>query len=426
MFCKYCGTKINDGEVFCPNCGKEAAEIPAQAAPSAPVQPAPAAPVQPAPAAPVQPAPAAPVQPVQPAPAAPVQPAPAVNQQPIYKENPYTVQPKNDGDKKVAVLIIVLCAVIVLAIGGIIFALFASETISFGSKSNKTTSSKDVDDDDEDDKDSKKKSKDKDKNKDKDKDKDKKKKKDKDDPTPEPEPSEEPPTDENELYFSVNGVDADDVSASDVTPMLSKLSSDYSRISWDVECAISNECPGIVTSFSSYEEFGASSLICGLTNLYDADVCIYASGYARGADDELLGDVYIYAQALGKDSTAVTLNYLNEAGKVEYIEWTTIDVMNAYNETADYDYQWDLVGSPSDGFLDLEVHITNTDDTIITPNEMYGILLDDEGKIIRGGVGYIYDPLDTGDTVDNKIQFYADEEVLSQASNAALFVNATK
>jgi len=70
MFCKKCGTQINDGARFCVSCGT-AVEMPA--APEAPAyQPAPAAPAyQPAPAAPAYQAPAAPQQYYAPAPAAP-------------------------------------------------------------------------------------------------------------------------------------------------------------------------------------------------------------------------------------------------------------------------------------------------------------------------------------------------------------------
>ena len=67
MFCEKCGTKIEDGQPFCPNCGNRLADPVAPAAPAQPEAPAaPAAPVNPemnnspagsyaAPAAPVNP-----------------------------------------------------------------------------------------------------------------------------------------------------------------------------------------------------------------------------------------------------------------------------------------------------------------------------------------------------------------------------------
>jgi len=97
MFCTNCGSQFEEGNAFCPNCGtkvESVAQPVAEAVPAAtaveaaPVQAAPveAAPVQ---AIPVAPAPApAPVDPYQPAPAPAPAPAPV---QPVYQAAP--VQP---------------------------------------------------------------------------------------------------------------------------------------------------------------------------------------------------------------------------------------------------------------------------------------------------------------------------------------------
>lgn len=86
MFCKYCGTQLNDDAKFCTACGKALVEEPAQA-PTEPVYKAPAEPVYQAPAEPVYQAPA---EPVYQAPAEPVYQAPA---EPVYQAPQYQVAP---------------------------------------------------------------------------------------------------------------------------------------------------------------------------------------------------------------------------------------------------------------------------------------------------------------------------------------------
>lgn len=90
MFCEQCGSFIQDGEVFCTNCGAKA--TPADIA----VQPAPA----PAPGPVVQPIIQTPAQPVQPVYQQPVYQQPTYQQpantqpiQPVYQQPAYIAQP---------------------------------------------------------------------------------------------------------------------------------------------------------------------------------------------------------------------------------------------------------------------------------------------------------------------------------------------
>ena len=106
MFCTNCGSQFEEGNAFCPNCGTKVESVAQPVAAAVPVAaPVEAAPVQAAPveAAPVQaipaaPAPApAPVDPYQPAPApapAPVQPVyQAAPVQPVYSQAPAYATP---------------------------------------------------------------------------------------------------------------------------------------------------------------------------------------------------------------------------------------------------------------------------------------------------------------------------------------------
>lgn len=109
MFCRFCGVKLPDEAVFCPECGGRVA-VPAQpAAPASPQPAQPAAPTYPQPTAPTYTQPAAPTYtqpaaPTYPQPAAPVytqptapvysQPAAPVYAQPVQPAAPVSTPPR--------------------------------------------------------------------------------------------------------------------------------------------------------------------------------------------------------------------------------------------------------------------------------------------------------------------------------------------
>lgn len=103
MFCENCGKDLNDGAMFCPNCGWRVSKEEAPAA-EAPVEPAAVMPEEPTP-----------VMPEEPAPAAPVEPAPAV-QQPVP---PVMMPVQAPVKKKKAKWPIAVIAVVVVLTAGI-------------------------------------------------------------------------------------------------------------------------------------------------------------------------------------------------------------------------------------------------------------------------------------------------------------------
>ena len=196
--------------------------------------------------------------------------------------------------------------------------------------------------------------------------------------------------------------------------VLDKLETDYSKVNWGVEYSPKG-MDGIIISVAPYMDGKFPYLLVGFTNIYDEDVTISASGYAKGKGGKEIADISIYEDAIRPGNTVVKAIYCDGTPTGE-IHWDSIELPKVYYESTYWEGEWSLT-KDRDGYYQVDYDLSANDYSYA--GYVTALALDRNGNILD--VAYDYNS-DNGYYSSGTIQFY-EKEFNSKVYDVAMFTN---
>ena len=237
--------------------------------------------------------------------------------------------------------------------------------------------------------------------------------------------------DENEESTDVNAEDTTTTQTtananldSEIASTLNGLNTDYNKVKWGSVYSIFPDNPGIVISVTPGKMFGDDILVVAITNLYDQEISFSGSAKARGKDDAIVGETFIYQDCIGAGNTVI--EYIDcDSTPDGRISWEECEIGESYQEYVPWEADYQAKGNPQDGYLTVEYGFfaSNGD---ACDNTMITILLVDGDGYITGVMTDYMEAIAENETRNGSVDVYGDESMLSQTKDIAIFANSVK
>lgn len=237
--------------------------------------------------------------------------------------------------------------------------------------------------------------------------------------------------DENEESTDVNAEDTTTTQTtananldSEIASKLNGLNTNYNKVKWGSVYSIFPDNPGIVISVAPGKLFNEDILVVAITNLYDQEISFSGSAKARGKDDAIVGETFIYQGCIGAGNTVI--EYIDcDSTPDGRISWEECEIGESYQEYVPWEADYQAKGNPQDGYLTVEYGFFASngdacDSTMIT------ILLVDGDGYITGVMTDYMEAIAENETRNGSVDVYGDESMLSQTKDIAIFANSVK
>ena len=237
--------------------------------------------------------------------------------------------------------------------------------------------------------------------------------------------------DENEESTDVNAEDTTTTQTtananldSEIASTLNGLNTDYNKVKWGSVYSIFPDNPGIVISVAPGKLFNEDILVVAITNLYDQEISFSGSAKARGKDDAIVGETFIYQDCIGAGNTVI--EYIDcDSTPDGRISWEECEIGESYQEYVPWEADYQAKGNAQDGYLTVEYGFFASngdacDSTMIT------ILLVDGDGYITGVMTDYMEAIAENETRNGSVDVYGDESMLSQTKDIAIFANSVK
>ena len=234
--------------------------------------------------------------------------------------------------------------------------------------------------------------------------------------------TEEPDTEEPSTDSGSGEVTTNSSLSSEIESALSTLETDYKKVKWGAVYSFSDEMPGIVISVTPCLSYSGNGLIVAITNLYDEPISFTGSAAAKGKNDEILGDTFIYEDCIGSGSTIIKLIDCGSElpdGRVRWEDCSAVISTYTYTPWAG-DYK--VTGNPADGYLTVDYSLYSTEGEACSVGAVGVLLLDENGYVLYATTDYVSD-IEAGATISSSASFWGEENILSQTKNVAMFAN---
>lgn len=237
--------------------------------------------------------------------------------------------------------------------------------------------------------------------------------------------------DENEESTDVNAEDTTTTQTtananldSEIASKLNGLNTNYNKVKWGSVYSIFPDNPGIVISVAPGKLFNEDILVVAITNLYDQEISFSGSAKARGKDDAIVGETFIYQGCIGAGNTVI--EYIDcDSTPDGRISWEECEIGESYQEYVPWEADYQAKGNAQDGYLTVEYGFFASngdacDSTMIT------ILLVDGDGYITGVMTDYMEAIAENETRNGSVDVYGDESMLSQTKDIAIFANSVK
>ncbi len=206
----------------------------------------------------------------------------------------------------------------------------------------------------------------------------------------------------------------------DAEKAMQSLQSDYNKIAWGVRYS-PDDIDGLVISVSAFTDgYGSYFLLIGYTNIFQKDITVSASGYAKGTDGNNIGMIDSYVTALGTGNTFVQRVYCGDNMPNGEIHWDSLEVKEATNKSYVY-WEADYAGGMNNSVLTTSYSIQTVEPADIY--EVQIVLVDENGYILDYGMDAPQDRNVTQFT--GEIKYYGGLTGKSKM-DAAVFANPVK
>ena len=206
----------------------------------------------------------------------------------------------------------------------------------------------------------------------------------------------------------------------DAEKAMRSLQSDYNKIAWGVRYS-PDDIDGLVISVSAYADaYGSYYLLIGYTNIFQKDITISASGYAKGTDGSSIGTISSYVTALGTGNTYLQKVYCGNSMPNGEIHWDSLEVKEETNRSYVY-WEADYKGGMNNSELTASYVIQTEEPADIY--EVQIVLVDEKGFVLDYGMDVPQDKKATQFT--GEIKYYGG--LLGNGKmDAAVFANPIK
>ena len=204
---------------------------------------------------------------------------------------------------------------------------------------------------------------------------------------------------------------------SETKKKLESLDTDYSKVNWGVQYSPFEDHPGIVISVAPYvDEYDTYKLIVGITNLLDTPVTISGGGEAAGKDGSIVGETYIYENAIGVGNTVIEVIYCDDVPDGR-IHWTDLEVSGSDSRYVPWEADWEL--SNSDDFSEYTLNYNIYAEEPFVGGSICGLAVDQDGNVV-----YVFDTYEENPTSSLSDSITAYENLSARGlKDVALFIN---
>lgn len=221
-----------------------------------------------------------------------------------------------------------------------------------------------------------------------------------------------------EMDVNLSGLDAE------TEKILQSLESDYGRVKWGVRYSLSDDLPGIVISVSECKVFDEYELIVAVTNLYDRDFGFSGQAAAKDANDNILGDTYIFSSCIGSGNTIISTISCGDGIPDGRISWTDVSIDDPMDTFIPWESDVRITGNPSDGYVNVDYELYASSGKAFRGENVVVFLLDADGYVVGIGSDYA-DEAGAGEKYSSSMSIYGDEEYLKTTKGYAMFANPT-
>lgn len=202
--------------------------------------------------------------------------------------------------------------------------------------------------------------------------------------------------------------------SSEMQGKLEALSTDYSKVNWQVAYAPSNN-EGVIVSETSYFDDNRNYLVVAFTNLTDEGVKMSYEGYAENIEGDVVQDLLESDVELGPQCTIVRNLEFDNAEPSGEIKWNSFNVEAGTEEYVPWEMTSEL-GKDASGKYYIQATITADVNMSHVGTNGYGYVLDKDGNIIAGAI----------ESSGDKVEFYGVESFGGENADVAYFVNLFK
>ena len=171
---------------------------------------------------------------------------------------------------------------------------------------------------------------------------------------------------------------------SDVKEKLDALDTDYSKVNWGVQYSPFEDEPGLVISVAPYvDEYGTYKLIVGITNLLDTPITFSGGAEAKGKDESIVGETYIYEDSLGVGNTVIEIISCDDIPDGR-IHWTDLKMQEGDSRYIPWEADWELLNGDDKSEIIFKYNLYANEPFVA--GYIYGLALDQDGNVV-----YVFD-----------------------------------
>lgn len=213
--------------------------------------------------------------------------------------------------------------------------------------------------------------------------------------------------------------------SADAENRIKQLDTDYQKINWAVRYSAGDEAPYVVISVAPYVFYDQYYLLIGVTNLYDRDISFSGTASAKGGDDEVIGDTFLYAGVIGSGNTVFGEICCSDELPDGRIYWSDCEISyDVYKNYVPWEADYQLSGNYEDEALTIDYSIYGTGGKTTVPGCVTFLLLDESGNVMAKGEDYVDEEIAPGDAYEGQIKVYGDEEWLMYVKEVARFAES--
>lgn len=191
------------------------------------------------------------------------------------------------------------------------------------------------------------------------------------------------------------------------------IGTDYDKVKWGVQYTPEG-MEGLLISVTPVLDGSTDyRLLIAMTNLYDTDIDIDATGYVYGEDDSNVADIGIYESCVGSGATIIEEVYCDSVTDGR-IHWSSIVAEESDCECVKSEADWNIYSDIGIIYIDYNLIYDGNCDEV---GAVHALILDKDGYVID----YNYD-YKVGNGKSGTIPFYSCD-TNSDISDAAIFMN---
>ncbi len=211
----------------------------------------------------------------------------------------------------------------------------------------------------------------------------------------------------------------------EVEAAINSLDTDYSLIQWGVRYSVSEELPGIVISVTPCVRYGSNGLLLAVTNLYDQAFSFSGAAEAKDANDNIIGDTFVYNPCIGPANTIVEFINCDDGEPDGRISWSDINIREGTGEYVPWEADFRVSGNASDGYLTVDYELYASNGDAFEGDLLTVLLLNENGYVITGNTDFM-DAVAAGEKYTGSLDIYEDAELLKLTKGIAMFANPLK